>query len=280
LGLLLSGAALLSAPGGCPASELTGKAAPEWDALFQRQCGWIGADGDYSISLTTNTTLWLYSDTFVGDVKDGKRKNAVMIHNSVALQQGTNRPEFFYGRTRNGKPDSFIIPEHGVARGYFWLTHGIRTRQGLFFFMVQVVTVKPDDPFGFKVKDGWLAEVANPDAPPPEWRITQRQVPFTRVSDRGALIFGGAATRDHSQKGQAVGTAWSWRARRRTTSPSSGNGGFSPRESGSRISRRRHPSSRTSAASSRYPGCLRSSATPPSIRKASLAESSSGFRPP
>ena len=193
---IIAGIALLSVINVWGAPEPPGNAAPEWDALFQRQSGWIGADGDYSISLTTNTTLWLYSDTFVGDVKDGKRKNAVMIHNSIALQQGTKRPGFFYGRTREGKPDSFIKPTHGVTGGYFWLTHGIRTRAGLYFFMVQVVTVKPDDPFGFKVKDGWLAEVSNPDAPPPEWRITQRQVPFTRISDKGALVFGGAVWRE------------------------------------------------------------------------------------
>ena len=195
-GLLVAALASLSAAGACAASELTGKAAPEWDALFQRHSGWIGADGDYSIPLTTNTILWLFSDTFVGEVKDGKRKNAVMIHNSIALQQDTNRPEFFYGSTREGKPDSFIKPAQGVAHGYFWLTHGVRTRHALYFFMVQVVTVKSDDPFGFKVKDGWLAEVANPDAPPPDWHITQQKVPFTRVSDKGGLIFGGAVLRE------------------------------------------------------------------------------------
>ena len=102
----------------------------------------IGADGDFSVPLGTNTTLWLFSDTFVGDVKDGRRRNAVMIHNSIALQQGTNRPEFFYGRTALGKPDSFIKPTHGLTNGYFWLSHGVRTHEALYFFMVQVVTVK------------------------------------------------------------------------------------------------------------------------------------------
>jgi hypothetical protein len=40
--------------------------------------------------------------------------------------------------------------------------------------------------------DGWLAHVANPDTAPPQWRITQTQVPFTKIFDKGALIFGGA----------------------------------------------------------------------------------------
>jgi hypothetical protein len=194
--LLLSGLTLLPALSACAGSEFTGKAAPEWDALFQRESGWIGADGNYSIPLNRDTTLWLFSDTFVGRVKDGKRLDARMINNSIALQHGTNAPEFFYGTTTNGQPASFITPEHGSPRGYFWLAHGIRTARRLYFFMQRVVTVQSGTPFGFKVQDDWLAEVANPDAPPPQWRITQTQVPFTEVLEKGALIFGGAVLRE------------------------------------------------------------------------------------
>jgi hypothetical protein len=177
-------------------SEFAGKAGPEWDAMFQRQSGWIGADGDYSIPLSRETTLWLFSDTFVGKVKDGKRFDASMINNSIALQRGTNAPEFFYGKTADGRPASFITPQHGPKRDYFWLAHGTRTDRGLYFFMHRVVTVRSDTPFGFKMVDGWLAHVANPDAPPPQWRITQTKVPFTRFSAKGSLSFGGAVLRE------------------------------------------------------------------------------------
>jgi len=169
-----------------------GKPAPEWDALFQRDHGWIGADGNYSIPLGRDTTLWLFSDTFVGKVKDGKRVDACMINNSVALQRGTNAPQFFYGQTAEGKPASFITPQHGSKRDYFWLQHGTRTPQGLYFFLQRVVTVRTDTPFGFKLLDGWLAHVANPDDPPPRWRVRQTKVPFTKFSSKGGLAFGGA----------------------------------------------------------------------------------------
>jgi len=192
LSLLLPVLTLLAALNDCAGAEPAGRAAPEWDARFQRESGWIGADGDYSIPLKADIMLWLFSDTFVGKVKDGKRLDAVMINNSIALQRGTNQPEFFYGMTTNGKPASFIEPQSGSPRGYFWLAHGVRTAQGLDFFLHRIVTVKPGTPFGFKQVDGWLAHVANPDAAPPQWRITQTQVPFTKVFDKGALIFGGA----------------------------------------------------------------------------------------
>ena len=89
----MSGLTLLAALNACAASAPAGKAAPEWDALFQRNSGWIGADGDYSIPLTQDTTLWLFSDTLVGKVKDGKRIETSMINNSIALQRGTNQPQ-------------------------------------------------------------------------------------------------------------------------------------------------------------------------------------------
>jgi hypothetical protein len=132
----------------------------------------------------------------VGKAKDGKRLDARMINNSIALQRGTNRPEFFYGSTADGKPASFIKPQHGSRRDYFWLAHGAKTARGLYFFLQRVVTVRSDTPFGFKLVDGWLAHVANPEAPPPQWRITQTKVPFTKISAKAALIFGGAVLRE------------------------------------------------------------------------------------
>jgi hypothetical protein len=177
-------------------AEPAGKADPEWDALFQRKSGWIGADGNYSVPLDRDTTLWLFSDTIVGKVKDGKRLDACMINNSVALQRGTNAPEFFYGKAADGKPASFILPHQGSKGDYFWLLHGTRTTRGLFFFLQRVVTVKTGTPFGFKLVDGWLAHVANPDDPPPRWRTTQTKVPFTEILEKGALIFGGAVLRN------------------------------------------------------------------------------------
>jgi hypothetical protein len=131
----------------------------------------------------------------VGKVMDGKRLDASMINNSIALQRGTNVPEFFYGTTADGKPASFIKPQHGSRRDYFWLAHGTRTTRGLYFFLNRVVTVRRDTPFGFKQVDGWLAHVANPDAPPSQWHIAQTKVPFTKISAKGALIFGGAVLR-------------------------------------------------------------------------------------
>src|SRR5215475_7857427 len=61
--------------------KYTVEAAPEWSDLFKRTHGWFGADGIFSIPLSgvdknnnagNDTTLLLFSDTFIGEVKDGK----------------------------------------------------------------------------------------------------------------------------------------------------------------------------------------------------------------
>ena len=69
-------------------SLLKGRPAPEMDALFQQTNGWIGGDGAYSVALTPERTLWLFSDTWVGNVRDGRRTNVTMVNNTLALQNG------------------------------------------------------------------------------------------------------------------------------------------------------------------------------------------------
>src|SRR4029078_11412566 len=95
----------------------TAESAPQYDQLFQRTNGWTGADGDFTVTLSNGLTLWLFSDTFVGDVRGGHRVHATMINNSVALQHGVDpanaRVEFFYGKSTKGKPAALITPADG-----------------------------------------------------------------------------------------------------------------------------------------------------------------------
>src|SRR5690606_36342911 len=67
-----------------PKKELTftADAAPEWTALMERTSGWFGADGIFSIPLdgkeTQNVkdkkTLFIFSDTYIGEVENGVPK--------------------------------------------------------------------------------------------------------------------------------------------------------------------------------------------------------------
>ncbi|MDB6113017.1 MAG: hypothetical protein JWR69_4767 [Pedosphaera sp.] len=178
------------------ASEPTATPAPELDTLFRQESGWTGADGSFSIPLSPDTTLWLFGDTWVGEIKDGKRTNTTLINNSVALQHGSERPQFFYGTKLTGKPAAFITPKD--RRGYFWPFHGVRTKDGLYLFLQQVENVpgKAGGAFNFRMTGTWLGHVLNPDDPPPDWKITQQKLPFAKFTPQGDLLLGGSVMRD------------------------------------------------------------------------------------
>jgi hypothetical protein len=161
--------------------------APELDALFQRTNGWIGADGDYSVQLNSGTTLWLFGDTVIGQVRNGKRVNATMINNSIALQRSGGSPQFFYRTNSEGLPASVFQPLDETD-SFFWPWDGIRTDRGLFLFLMQVRHTAEKSVWGFKVFGESLAFVRNPDASPQDWKVTLRKVPFKS--------FGWAVVRD------------------------------------------------------------------------------------
>lgn len=153
---------------------------PRYDALFQPTSGWTGGDGAYSTALGNGRFLWLFGDTFIGEVKDGRHVNALLINNSIATQKG-KEPEaasmdFVYQILTDGHPAAFLQPEDGL--GWFWPYHAVRTPEGLYLFLLRVE--RPDNPqaFGFRLVSNWLGLVGNPDEPPRRWVISQRRIPW------------------------------------------------------------------------------------------------------
>lgn len=187
-------------PLACCASEpgraLEAVPAPELDALFRNSKGWVGADGHFTVSLDRNTVLWLFSDTFVGEVKDGRRVDCTMINNSIAIQRlgAGGKVEFFYRQGEDGRPKSFVTPDDG--EGYFWLFGGALTRGGLYIFLLRVKHFPEGGGFPFKTIGMSLAHVPNPQDPPERWTMTQRRLPFSRFEDGGCIIFGSAVMID------------------------------------------------------------------------------------
>ncbi len=188
---LLATFALMVTPGFLwSASVPAGKPAGELDVVFQRESGWTGADGDFSVPLSRDTTLWLFGDTWVGEIKDGRRTNTTLVNNSVALQRIGEQPKFFYGSKTNGHPAAFVTPAD--QRGYFWPFHGLRTGDGLHLFLEQVENVPgpAGGAFNFRMAATWHALVSNPDDPPPAWRIAQVKLPFGEFGPDGDIMWG------------------------------------------------------------------------------------------
>lgn len=174
---------------------ITAEPALEYDTAFRNARGWIGADGDYSVPLGKDRVIWLFSDTFVGRVEDGKRVDCTMINNSVAVQSlsAPGKVEFFYRQDKDGKPASVFTPEDG--RGYFWLFAGAMTPGGLFIFMPQVESTG-GGAFGFRTIGMSLGHVPNPHDPPAKWTFTQRLFPYCRYEGDETICFGSATLAD------------------------------------------------------------------------------------
>jgi hypothetical protein len=170
----------------------------EYNSLFYNEKGWTGADGVYSVPISDKLILWMFSDTWIGDIIDGMHKNATIVNNSIGLQQGkdlsTASVRFFWGTSNEGKPAAFIRPADGV--GWFWVFHGVAANEKLYLFLMQIIKTDEKSVFGFKQIGTWLGEVDNPLQEPGKWRIKQYKVPWGRYSDKGNLFFGSVAMKD------------------------------------------------------------------------------------
>src|SRR5438045_6483654 len=106
-----------------PVFKFTAEAAPEWTRLFERTSGWFGADGIFSIPLSgvdknnnagNDSTLLIFSDTYIGEVKDGRPVRDTMVNNTIAYIKGNDadasKIHFLYSSDANGKPISFFTP--------------------------------------------------------------------------------------------------------------------------------------------------------------------------
>jgi hypothetical protein len=174
--------------------------AADLDAKFRRTDGWVGADGAFSVPLTDKRTLWLFSDTWVGTVRDGKRKNVTMVNNTVGIQDGRGadaKITFAVAEGKDGKPGTLFVPPDG--KGWFWLFAGYHAGGKLHVFLPRQEKTNAPGAFGFKGIDVWLGTVSNPLDDPTKWKIEYAKVPFADLAAERKRSFGSAVLRvgDH-----------------------------------------------------------------------------------
>lgn len=162
--------------------------------LFCRKSGWIGGDGVFSVPLNDGRILWLFGDTLIGNIREGRRpKKTEMINNTIAFQRRTGvMPkdlEFFFP-IRKGKAASVFVPPN--KKGWFWPFHGVQTSSGLYIFLVQIE--KTDDPsvFGFHTIGSWLVRIPNPLEKPQNWRMIYSRIPWSDCTQNMNLFWGSA----------------------------------------------------------------------------------------
>jgi Domain of unknown function (DUF4185) len=192
---LLIAIALTAAPHD-PPPVVKAEPVAELDAKFRRTEGWIGGDGAFSVPLTDKRTLWLFSDTWVGSIRDGKRKDAAMVNNTVGVQEGNGadaKLAFAIAKSKDGKPGTLFVPPDG--KGWFWLFAGYHAGGKLHVFLPRQEKTGAGGAFGFKAVDLWLGTVANPLDEPTKWKIDYAKVPFAESEKDHKRSFGSAVLR-------------------------------------------------------------------------------------
>ncbi len=185
----------------------TAEPAPEWTALMERTSGWFGADGIFSIPLDGSEerqaegkkTLFIFSDTYIGEVKDGvPQPGNVMVNNSIALMRGTmpdrDSVQFEFNRDPNGNPVSYFVPdnENSMEGEYFWLGDGFvnrAKRNALYIFAYHVHKTGPNV-FDFEATNVALLKIRDP-APEKINNYEQFATPLGFVHpEHGRVYFG------------------------------------------------------------------------------------------
>jgi hypothetical protein len=157
----------------------TSEPAPEWTALMERTSGWFGGDGIFSIPLDGKEeqgvdgkkTLFIFSDTYIGEVENNiPQPGNVMVNNSVAWMTGCEpRPDaisFEYNTNGKGEPVSYFIPDNEASAPgeYFWLGDGFINQEkdnALYIFAYHVHKTGPGV-FDFEATNVALLKIKDP----------------------------------------------------------------------------------------------------------------------
>lgn len=196
--------------------------ATDWSAAFQAQheeLGWSGGDGAYSVPLPSARTLWLFGDSYLGEVgPKGRTASSIRFGNTIAIQN--NRPDqtpptgadliFDWGPPNtNGwlpltwdvlldpsAPESVRVAHDAGLGALAWPLHGITVGSDLVLFNVPVSPI--DCPscgmYSFKVHGSVASVIRGVDRPYSDWgfhrdtgwddssRPEQRFVPHSRTT--------------------------------------------------------------------------------------------------
>jgi hypothetical protein len=159
--------------------SFTAEAAPEWTTLMERTSGWFAADGIFSIPLdgkedqgvADKKTLFIFSDTYIGEVVNNAPKPGnVMVNNSAAWLTGVEPDKekitFTYNTLENGEPTSYFVPDNQASKvkEFFWLGDGFINHalgNALYLFAYHVHKTGPNV-FDFEQTDVALLKIKNP----------------------------------------------------------------------------------------------------------------------
>jgi len=178
--------------------------APKWTDLFKRSNGWFGGDGIFAIPFSgsdvavDDSVLFLFSDTMVGEIVDGKLQSGFkMVNNSVMILKGEEpveeKSQFLVKETSAKEPATLFIPNTPATKkgDYYWLGDGFvnHADKDLHIFAYRIRNTDDGSDFPFKEVGNALLVIPNGEKFPFE-NYRQVELPFSQESDSIQISFG------------------------------------------------------------------------------------------
>ena len=151
---------------------------PQTSTCGREEDAWLGGDVATSFQVQGGH-LWVFGDTFVGQMKDGGRdKESSFIRQSFAWEREDGGGlDFVWATDENGRPATSVVPSNGKREGFFWLMQGCGVGEETLMLGSRVVE-NGANAFGFQVKATCVVVVENVRDPPEVWAYRETDLPF------------------------------------------------------------------------------------------------------
>jgi len=146
--------------------------------------GWFGGDGDVSVPINSTTTLFIFSDTWVGNKNQQSRMEMGMrmVSNSVAVQtclpNGKTDVKYFWNNKYSENPEPIFRTY--TKRYIFWVPDAFMINNNLYVLLEKVgpkLDASPNEIFNFSLWGYTLAKINNPTDAPDKWNIEYIPLP-------------------------------------------------------------------------------------------------------
>ncbi|WP_345274907.1 hypothetical protein [Litoribaculum gwangyangense] len=151
---------------------------------FPLKDGWFGGDGDVSVPINATTTLFIFSDTWVGTKNQQSRMEPgmKMVSNSVAVEtclpSGETDVKYFWNNMHSENPEPIF--KSFTKRYKYWVSGAFMINDNLYVLLEKVGTklgASPTEIFNFSLLGYTLAKISNPAVVPDRWNIEYIPIP-------------------------------------------------------------------------------------------------------
>jgi Domain of unknown function (DUF4185) len=185
---------MIGQPAAAPLELVEAKPLPALTKRFHQTDGWTGGDGAQSFVLGPDRTLWLFADSWIGKIENGKRVGSRMINNTAAWQSLKKPDEpmrFFWAKADKG-PDALLKPEQKDA--WYWPGDGALVDGKLYLFCKVVRQREKGEPgFQFDWFQNEFLQIGNPQEQPSKWKLQR----YRLSDDAGQLRLGVACVMEN-----------------------------------------------------------------------------------